>query len=122
MNTRKVDVSEFQVKNQGQSETPTSKTTNKRLLAGLTIYIRFLMYLKATYGQIHFLTPATKLRLFSIFADHRSSAETEQGKESGGPFLFYMNHNCNFLKFHKLEITGGIEIYILFICCTFVFR
>ena len=55
----------------GQSETPTSKTnlliflTNKRLLAG-TIYIRFLIYLKAIYEQkmkeIDFSTLATKLR------------------------------------------------------------
>ena len=69
--TRKVDVIEFQVKKSGQSETPTSKTTNKRLLAG-TIYIRFLIYLKAIYGQIHFLTPATKLRFCSVFLDRRS--------------------------------------------------
>ena len=39
-----------------QSETPTSKTdllfflTNKRLSAG-TIYVRFLIYLKALYEQ-----------------------------------------------------------------------
>ena len=65
----------------GQSETLTSKTdlliflTNKRLLAG-TIYIRFLIYLKATYEQkmkeIDFSTLAKKLRFWSIFPDRRS--------------------------------------------------
>ena len=75
-NARKVDVSDFQV---GQSETPTSRTnlliflTNKRLLAG-TVYIRFLIYLKAIYEkkkkkkkkmkEIEFSTLATKLRFW----------------------------------------------------------
>ena len=31
-----------------------------------------LIYLKAIYGRIYFLIPATKSRLFSIFPDHRS--------------------------------------------------
>ena len=76
-NARKVNVSEFQVKTLGQSESPTSKTnlliflTNKRLLA-VTIYIRFLIYLRAIYEQkmneIEFSTLATKLRFWSIFS------------------------------------------------------
>ena len=80
-NARKVDVSEYQIKELGPSETPTSKTdfliflTNNRLLAG-TIYIRFLIYLKAVYEQkmkeIYFSTLATKLRYWSIFPDRRS--------------------------------------------------
>ena len=55
----------------GHLQTPTSKSDrliflpNKRLLAG-TIYTRFLIYLKAIYGQkikeIDFSTLATKLR------------------------------------------------------------
>ena len=66
-NARKVDVSERQVKKLGQYETQISKShllifpTNNRLLAG-TIYIRFLINLKAIYRQkkmkeIDFLTP-----------------------------------------------------------------
>ena len=80
-NPRKVDVSEYHVKILGQSETPTSKTdfliflTNNRPLGG-TIYIRFLIYLKAVYEQkmkeIYFSTLATKLRFWSIFPDRRS--------------------------------------------------
>ena len=61
--------------------TTTSKTdllvflTNKRFLEE-TIYIRFLIYLKAFYEQkmkeVHFSTLATKLRFWSIFPDRRS--------------------------------------------------
>ena len=57
----------------GHLQTPTSKTDrliflpNKLLLAG-TIYTRFLIYLKAIYGQkikeIDFSTLATKLKFF----------------------------------------------------------
>ena len=84
-NARKVNVSEFQVKKLGQSETPTSKTdlliflTNKTLPAG-TIYFRFLIYLKAIWEQkikeIDFSTLATKLRFWSIFPDRRSQVKT----------------------------------------------
>lgn len=55
-NARKIFVSECQVNKWGHSKNPTPKTdvlvflTNKRLLAG-TIYIRFLIYLKAIQGQ-----------------------------------------------------------------------
>ena len=62
-------------------ETPTSKIdlliflTNKKLSA-VTIYFRFLIYLKAIYEQkmkeIDFSTLATKLRFWSIFPDRRS--------------------------------------------------
>ena len=52
---------------------------DKRLLAG-TIYIRFLIYLKAIYEQkmkeIDFSTLATKLRFWSIFPDRRSQVKT----------------------------------------------
>ena len=47
----------------------------KKLLAG-TIHIRYLIYLKAIYGQkmkeIDFSTLAMKLRFWPIFPDHRS--------------------------------------------------
>ena len=71
----------FRLKIRAVSETPTSKTnlliflTNKRLLAA-TIYITFLIYLKAIYEQkmkeIDFSTLAGKLRFWSIFPDRRS--------------------------------------------------
>ena len=71
----------IRLKMRARSETPTSKTdfliflTNDRLLAG-TIYIRFLIYLKAVHEQkmkeIYFSTLATKLRFRSIFLDCRS--------------------------------------------------
>ena len=63
------------------SDTPMPKNdtliflANKRLPAG-TIYITFLIYVKAIYGQkmkeIDFSTLATKLRFWSIFPDRRS--------------------------------------------------
>ena len=73
-NARKVDVSEYHVKILEQSDFLIF-LTNNRLLAG-TIYIRFLIYLKAVYEQkmkeIYFSTLATKLRFWSIFPDRRS--------------------------------------------------
>ena len=79
-NARKVDVSEYHVKILGQSDFLIF-LTNNRLLAG-TIYIRFLIYLKAVYEQkmkeIYFSTLATKLRFWSIFPDDRRSPPDKQ--------------------------------------------
>ena len=62
----------------GHSETPNSKAVPVSRLAGTlsSSLIKFLIYLKAIYGQemtgIDFSSPATKSRVSSIIPDSRS--------------------------------------------------
>ena len=118
-NARKVDVSEYHVKILGQSDFLIF-LTNNRLLAG-TIYIRFLIYLKAVYEQkmkeIYFLTLATKLRFWSSLLNFQQNLQGWTGKKIiflrnslGVKLIFFgvdpfsvevFRGECNFMEFFK---------------------
>ena len=104
--------------------TPTTKTDiliflkNKKLLAG-TIHIRYLIYLKATYGQktkeSDFSTLATKLRFWSIFPDRRSLIRKifyRWSKETSLTGFFFSVNHCWFQKMITSNLVlRGITIH-----------
>ena len=89
--------------------------TNNRLLAG-TIYVRFLIYLKAVYEQkmkeIYFSTLATKLRYWSIFPGRRSKTKIKNFIKNMYIKLAYEGLPKSLFKF-LLIIMSGIGLLSL---------